>query len=536
VRIIVLHAAAGAEACCLILLAPHLKGVHVDQVQDDAAGVQITARTVTIEAECPGCGVSSGRVHARYRRRLHDLSCAGRPVMIELQVRRFICGNSVCGLRTFVEQVPDLTQRYQHRTPPLRTLLEKVALALAGRAGSRMTVVLGVSVSRSTLIRLIRALPDPEIGQVTALGVDDFAKRRGHSYATILIDMDTHKPIDVLDGRSADPLAAWLKEHPGVQVICRDRAGAYAEGARIGAPDALQVADRFHLWQNLCQAVERCVARHRGCLADPGPLVPVAQPELIGPEPVTPTGRFADRAREHHALVHGLLEQGHGLREIARHLGWGRHTVQRFARAVTWQEMVKGPQKERPSALDAFKPYLRRRWEAGSTNIASLFREITAIGYQGSYGIVRNYLGPLRTTPQSATPAPPSVRKITGWLTRHPDKLKQEDQQSLELILTRCPELHAAARHVRSFAGMLTTLTGQHLPAWILAASSDDLPGISSFARGLENDLAAVTAGLTTRWNSGPVEGNVNRIKMIKRQMFGRADLDLLRKRILHAA
>jgi hypothetical protein len=188
-------------------------------------------------------------------------------------------------------------------------------------------------------------------------------------------------------------------------------------------------------------------------------------------------------------------DQGHGLREIARHLGWGRHTVQRYARALTWQEMVKGPQKQRPSALDPFKPYLRQQWAAGTTNIASLFREITAIGYQGSYGIVRDYLGPLRTTPPEAAPAPPSVRKVTGWITRHPDNVKQQDQQSLEMILARCPELHAATRHVRVFAGMLTTLTGQHLPAWILAASSDDLPGISAFARGLGNDLAAVTAG-----------------------------------------
>lgn len=159
------HAAAGAEACCLVLLAPHLKGVHVDQIQDGAAGVQITARTVTIEAECPECGVSSGRVHARYRRRLHDLSCAGRPVMIELQVRRFVCGNSVCGRRTFVEQVPDLTQRYQHRTPPLRALLEKVAPALAGRAGSRMTVVLGVAVSRSRGLAVHPDQADPRIAR-----------------------------------------------------------------------------------------------------------------------------------------------------------------------------------------------------------------------------------------------------------------------------------------------------------------------------------------------------------------------------------
>lgn len=384
---------------------------------------------------------------------------------------------------------------------------------------------------------MIRALPDPEIGLVTALGVDDFAKRKGNSYSTILIDMATHKPIDVLDGRSADPLAAWLKSHPGVQVICRDRAGAYAEGARRGAPDALQVADRFHLWQNLCQAVEKCVVRYRSRLL-PGPSAPPApavRPETITPHPADPTGKVADRARERHTLIHDLLEQGHGLRAIARHLQCGRHVVQCHARAATWQETVKGPQKQRSSQLDPFKPYLNQRWEAGITNVVKLYQEIIPLGYQGSYSTVCNHLGPRRpTTPKPTTPTPPSVRKVTGWLTRHPDNLTETEKEQLAALQERCPELNAAAIHIRTFAEMLTGLTGHNLPAWITAASNDDLPSLSSFARNLDNDLAAVTAGLTTSWNSGPVEGNVNRIKMLKRQMFGRANLDLLRVRILH--
>lgn len=502
--------------------------------------MKILARTRSPAVACSSCGFSASRVHSRYRRRLADTAVGGQRTVIVLEVRRLFCDESACGQRTFAEQVPGLTVRYGRKTTLLVEFLRNIAVALAGRAGSRLARALDAVASRSTLLRLVMAIPDPATSTPRVLGVDDFAIKRGQNYGTVLIDCETGTPLELLEGRDATPLADWLTAHPGVEVICRDRSGAYAEGARTGAPDAIQVADRFHLWQNLAKAVERCVAAHRSCLREPDPeptIEPTIEPVPQPPAPPEPTGRFAERARRHHAMVHELLAEGHPIRAIARNLSWGRHTVQRYARATTWQELVDGRwQTPRASMLDRFKPHLHQRVDDGCGNFAQLFREISALGYTGSYSTVRDYLADQRPAKIPLTPPPPTVREVTGWLTRHPDTLTEDERPQLKALLERCPELQAACDHIRTFATMLTQLTGQNLPQWISDLQTVELPGLSSFANGLEQDLDAVTNGLTSRWNSGPVEGRVNHIKMIKRQMFGRAGLPLLRKRVLLTA
>ena len=522
------------------ILLPHLAGVIVEGVAAAAGLLLVMARARAPGAACPRCGTMSGRIHSRYERRLADAAIGGRRVEIRLAVRRFFCPDPGCKRKTFAEQVDGLTVRYARKTSLLAGVLGSIAVALAGRAGSRLACGLGVPASRQVMLRLVMGTPDPQAASPRVLGVDDFAIRRGQHYGTLLIDCETGAPLDLLEGRDAQPLADWLAAHPGVEVICRDRSGSYADGARTGAPDAVQVADRFHLWQNLAKAVEKCVAAHRCCLAEPAPAAPDAPepPEgAAGQTAPEPGGKFAERARRHHALVHELRAEGRGLREIARHLGWGLHTVQRYDRAATWQELVDGRwQAKRPSKLDPFKPYLDQHAGQGHGSFTRLFRQIRELGYDGSYSVVRNYLD--RTRPEKAPlgQAPPTVRDVTNWLCRRPDTLTEDQRPRLKAILDRCPELQAASAHIRAFATMITELTGQDLPQWMAATREAGLPGISSFAKGLEQDLDAVTQGLTTSWSSGPVEGRVNHIKMIKRQMFGRAGLPLLRKRVLLTA
>ncbi|MER7200723.1 transposase [Streptomyces sp. CB01635] len=351
-----------------------------------------------------------------------------------------------------------------------------------------------------------------------------------------MTSVEDHRVVDVLPTREAGPLAAWLVRHPGVEIICRDRAGAYAEGARRGAPGALQVADRFHLWQGLGRAVETCVAAHRDCLRDPSPsgMLPEATRLASGrpQDDQAPVGRRAERKKAAHALVHELLAQGHSRRAIARHLGWGLNTVLRYANAAHWQDTLR-ENRARPSRLDPYKPYLERRFAEGCTSVTRLHGELIAANAHVTYQMVRAHIAGLRRTPADAARQPPTVRQVTGWLTRHPTTLNEEDRAGLTEVLARCPELDQAAGHVRDFGEILTDRLGSTLPTWIDAVDASQLPGLTGFALRLHRDFDTVTAGLTLDWSSGSIEGAVNRIKKIKRQLYGRAGFELLRKMIL---
>ncbi|MGW1682908.1 ISL3 family transposase, partial [Saccharopolyspora sp. NPDC002376] len=499
------------------VLFPHLARLRIDDVHAAGSVVRIEASTLSGRVACPGCGTLSDRVHSRYERRLSDTAISGREVLIRLRVRRLFCDNTGCAKKTFAEAVPELAVRYGRRTTALERVLCAVALALGGRAGARLTQHLAAAVSRMTLLRMVRALPDPEQATPRVLGVDDFALRRGHHYGTILIDIESRRPVDMLTDRTAETLTAWLQAHPGVEIVCRDRAGAYAEGAREGAPDALQVADRWHVWNNLAGAVERMVARNQECLsaavdtgADSGPDVDVEHvpAPVTAVQPQDRTDRIATRTRERYNAIHALLAEGVGIRAICAQLGLARGTVRRFARADAVEELLtRNGTGRRPSLLEEFKPYLHQRFNDGCTNAAALFAEIKARGYRGGQKIVREYLRPFRAASRIPKPPhkPPSVRRVVGWIMSDPDNMESKDQRRLDAILAASPQLTALAGHVRAFATMMCGLRGHELEGWMAAVDADDQPGLHSFVLGLRRDQDAVTAGLTLPYNSGPV-------------------------------
>jgi transposase len=531
--------------CGLQVVFPHLAGVVIEGAGVLPGLVCLRARVRGGRGRCPRCGVLSARVHSRYGRRLADAPIGGRRVVIQLVVRRFFCLSRVCPARTFAEQVEGLTVAYARRTPLAERMLEAVGLALAGRAGARLAAGFGLAGSRATVLRLAGGLPDPQRGGVAVLGVDDFALRRGRVYGTVLVNVETGKPVDLLPDREAGTFAVWLRAHPGTAVICRDRAGAYAEGARRGAPKAVQVADRWHLWHNLAGHAEKEVARHLSCLDGPepdrpaaasGPAGDLAQAAVAAVAATAEASRLVTRTRQRYQDVAARRAEGKSIGAIARDLGLSKATVHRFYRASSPDELL-AKARDRPSILDAYKPFLHQRWNEGATSARQLHAEITARGYRGSYCTVRDYLAPFRALGAAPPPRPavPKARDITAWMLRHPDSLDAGEHDKLGQVRARCPHLDALAGHITEFAKILTGRHGDRLDAWIDAAGASDLPALRSFTTGLKADHAAVLAGLTLPYSSGTVEGNVNRIKMIKRQMYGRASFTLLRKRVLLA-
>jgi transposase len=470
------------------LLLPHLSGTVTEAAGQAGGRVVLRVRPAAAMAACPGCGTLSGRVHGGYQRRLRDVPAGGRDVVIVLAARRFRCVEAGCPKVTFTEQVPGLACRYSRRTPPLAALLGAVAAALCGRAGARLAAALGIAApGRATMTRLVMALPVPEPGRAPrVLGVDDFALRKGHVYGTVLIDVEAGRVVDLLPDRKAATFRDWLQARPGAEVICRDRAGAYADGARAGAPAAVQVADRWHLWSNLGEkALEAAAAHTRTCLAPARP--PGPGPQDPGPAPATPEPGREAKARRRHAEIRQLLDAGHTPAAAARILGLSRTTVRKYAAA---------PAPSGPPPIPA-----------------------------------RDHL-----VIPGKTPPPPRPRTIARWLMTRPGNLTPAETAALAAVTAACPHLARLRDHIAAFADIMTSRDGAaRLDAWLAAADAGSLPQLQSYAAGIRRDHAAVLAGLTLPHSSGKVEGTVNKIKMLKRQTYGRAAFPLLRQRVLLA-
>jgi transposase len=512
-----------------------------------------------VSAPCPLCGRRAKRVHSRYERTLADLPWGEYAATIRLRIRRLFCDNAHCERHIFAERVPGVAVPWARKTTRLIGRLTAVGLALGGAAGARLGQRLGLTTSRNTLLRLVRRAPLPSIGTPSALGVDDWALRKGHSYGTVLVDLDQHRPVALLPDRAADTLAGWLREHPGVKVISRDRAGAYAKGARHGAPGVVQVADRFHLLQNLAEMLEVVFtthARHLHAVGQAGRVSAIAEHGNVPmppSEPQTKTRILAADRRERRVAVHGqvwtLRRQGWSGQAIARHLGVGRATVFRYLRNEDFPER-KGRSDGGHSLLDQWRQVVLDHWNSGRRNGRWLFRVLQQRHcYKGSYATLTRYLQRLRAAQGDVAAHTPAGRPLdvltaaprrvltprtAAWLVlRRTEERSAQDQTLLADLRQHTSELDEAVALAEAFTGLIRDHALDRFDPWLQRAGDSTIRQLRRFAKHLSADYDAVRAAVDLAWSNGLVEGQINRLKMIKRQMYGRAGLDLLAKRFL---
>ena len=527
------------------------EGMMLDQIQITENSLVIEVVTTHPSSCCPLCSEPSSSIHCHYRRTLRDVPCAGRRVQLLLTVRKFSCRNSYCPRKVFAERLPTFVEPWARMTIRHSQQISSLGLATCGNGGARLAARLGIQTSRQTILRRIVQLPDVSSGSVVFLGIDDFAFRRGWRFGTILVDLESHRVVDLLPDRQMETSATWMSQHPDLFVISRDRASAYASAASEAAPQALQVADRFHILKNLTDAIHVLLAR---CQAE---IREASKQEDVGHEPSTKhvlpveewrplepahveKVRLARRAGryERYQQVKEWHEQGMHPKRIAQQLDMSERTVQKWRAAETFPETKR--RRKRHSCFDAFAPYVLKRWQDGEHHGASLVRELIAQGYTGSERTVYRYLEVLKQAEVKASASLHRLHKFSAsaavWLfVRDPKVLNEIEQEDLAAFCQVSTTLKRVYALVQDFLCMVQKREGDRLDTWLAQIAASDLPELQSFAAGVEKDKNAVRAGLTWSINNGMVEGHVTKLKLIKRQGYGKAGFPLLRKRVLHA-
>ncbi len=521
--------------------------------------ITMVVRAFLKTACCPLCKESSNSLHGNYIRRIADLPWHGVTVRLELHTRKFRCRNELCRRKVFCERLPNVVKSYARKTVRLQELFGVLAFALSGEAGAKTACELGLKVSGDTLLRQIRRTSPSTVGDVKVLGVDDFAFRRGEKYGTILVDLEKRKPIDLLPDREAETLAEWLKKHPEVEIISRDRAGCYAAGAKAGAPLVVQVADRFHLLKNLLDGFEKFLSRQHqmiaevfqkvfplslngqeGHLPNTKPLASVAQKLELEQKAAQVTAH-----EKRFQTVKELRLDGMPILKIARHLKMSRNTVKKFLAVESAPH--RQSHRQRFSPIHRFLPFLQKRWtQEGERSSRALWKEIKKQGYPGAEATLRHFLQKWREADEaeikaqsviksSAPGRAPSIRQVKWSLFGSKKKPNQTwEQLFLDQLCRDVPEIETTRKLVREFYELMTNRQSEGFKRWLEKARASGIGELVWFANGVEQDRASVEKAFESEWSQGQVEGQVNRLKFLKRQMYGRANFDLLRARVVH--
>jgi len=524
-------------------LLPNPSILILDRIERDADRFRLLVH-VEQEPVCPLCGEPSRSGHSSYCRCLQDFPWQGVAVEVWVTVGRFRCRNASCPRKVFCERLPQVARPYGRQTDRASEIVRLIGYVAGGLPGQRLLARLSISTSDDTVLRRVQQGPVQAPSPIRHLGVDDWAWRKGQDYGTILVDLDLHRVVDLLPDRAAESFSEWLQRHPEVVTIARDRCGLYAEGASLGAPQSQQVADRFHLILNLSSTMERVLEeRSRQLVLPPAEgAAATAPPESAcemntnvskPAEPTLPEQRRQQR-RERYQQVVALFQAGRSQRDISRELRFNRKTVSRWLRRDQFPE--RKPPHRPPPKVNEFADYLQQRWNEGCHNASRLYQEIREKGYGGKRGMVASFVADWRKTGKAARPNAPeriAPHHAAILVTRPADRMSDSQQQLFERIMAQCPDVFDLRRIALSFRASLKADDSSQLRQWIAAARRCEFGPVVRFAYGLQKDIAAVAAAVDTPWSTGQVEGQINRLKTIKRQMYGRAGFQLLRARVL---
>lgn len=495
----------------------------------DVEKTVITVRPSRNFSVCPSCGTISRRVHSRYQRRVTDLPMSGRSAQLIVAARRFRCDAVLCGRQIFTERFADeVVAPSARRTARLDCIVHHLGLALGGRPAASFAKRLMVPVSKDTLLRVIRRRARVPSAPLRVVGIDDWAWRRNHRYASIICNLQQRQVVRLLPDREPATAQAWFADHPTIAIIARDRGGGYGDAAAKALPHAVQVADRWHLMENATKAFLDAVRKSMRQIRS------VIGATTINPRLLTAAERIQYdgylRREQNNATILALAKDGVPLKQIARQTGHSRGLV---------RQVVRGERSDvfriRQSSLDLYLPWLDEQWAAGYCNGAELWRRLSARGFRGSLRVVTEWATRRRRAEKADAEnlqRIPSARTLARLMTIGRDRLSKAETVTIAALEAGVPALVEARELIASFQAMIPHKTIADLTPWIERARASL---VASFARGVANDEAAVRAAITSPWSNGQTEGQITRLKLVKRQMYGRGKLDLLQARLIGA-
>ena len=505
-------------------------GLKVISVDEGENTLVVTARSSATTASCPLCGVVSHRVQSHYVRQPSDLPCAGRRVRLRLMVQRFRCGLPGCLRKVFAERFDrTVLPERARRTGRLEEIVHHLGLAMGGRPGAGFAQRLMLPVSNDTLIRVVRRRATPRSEKLAVIGIDDWAYRRNHSYGTIICDLERRRVVALLPDREQATTEAWLRQHPAISIVSRDRGGGYGEAVARALPDAIQVADRWHLIENASAAFLDAVRLSMRAIRNALGATTIDPALLTAAERLQYEGflRREDTARQ----ILALKEAGHSIKEIMRCTRHSRKLVRQTVRGARGDVF-----RVRQSSLEPYLTVLDAEWVSGCRNGAELWRRVTDQGFQGSLRVVSEWTTRRRRADlmqMQGVQKAPSARTLAQMMGMGRDHLTKADTVIVAAVEAGVPGLADARSLVDRFQTMICTKAATSLDGWIEHARTSL---IAPLARGVAKDIAAIRAAIIEPWSNGQTEGQITKLKLVKRQMYGRAKLDLLEARLIGAA